>query len=58
MGIFSKPKTQYVTTQTEKAAEEKDDTRAAKQRLVETEGGNKGQLLNQNQTKSVRKIFG
>ena len=57
MGIFSKPKKQVVT-QPAQATEEKEETTAKKQRLVETEGAEKGQLLNANQGRSVRKIFG
>lgn len=57
MGIFSKPKTKVVE-KTAEADEEKKSTRAEKQRLTETEGGNKGQLLNEAQGKSVRRIFG
>lgn len=57
MGMFSKPKTKVVT-KTKEADEEKAATRAEKQRLTETEGGSKGQLLNETQGKSVRRIFG
>ena len=57
MGIFSKPKKQVVTQPAE-ATEEKEPATAKKQRLVETEGAEKGQLLNANQGRSVRKIFG
>ena len=57
MGIFKKPKTQTVT-KTAEATEEKEEATAKKQRLTETEGAEKGQLLNANQGRSVRKIFG
>ena len=57
MGIFKKPKQQVVTQPTE-AKEEKEEATAKKQRLTETEGADKGQLLNANQGRSVRKIFG
>lgn len=56
MGIFSKPKTQVVT-QTSDADKEKEQA-AKKQRLLETEGGNKGAELALNQGQSVRRIFG
>lgn len=62
MGLFSKPKTQYVTQQTtdssEEAKETAKETAAKKQRLLETQGGNKGAELNAQQGKSVRRIFG
>lgn len=58
MGIFSKPKTQTVVQQVEKASEEKKETTAKKQRLLETDGGNKGAELTAQQGKSVRRIFG
>ncbi len=57
MGIFDKPKKQTVTQPAE-AKEEKEEATAKKQRLTETEGEHKGQLLNANQGRSVRKIFG
>ena len=57
MGIFSKPKTKVVTQPAE-AQKEKEEATAKKQRLTETEGEHKGQMLNQQQGKSVRKIFG
>lgn len=59
MGFFGKE--QKVNTNSQKiadATEEKEETTAKKQRLLETEGGNKGQLLNANQGQSVRKVFG
>lgn len=58
MGIFSKPKTQTVVQEVEKASEEKKDAVAKKQRLVETGGGNKGAELSAQQGQSVRRIFG
>ena len=57
MGIFKKPKVE-ATPQVEAAKEEKEETTAKKQRLVETAGEHKGQLLNEQQGKSVRRIFG
>lgn len=57
MGIFKKPKTQ-TATQVAEATEEKEEATAKKQRLTETEGEHKGQLLTANQGRSVRKIFG
>lgn len=57
MGIFKKPKTQTVIQPAE-AKEEKEEATAKKQRLTETEGEHKGQLLNANQGRSVRRIFG
>lgn len=58
MGVFSKPKTQTVVQQVEKASEEKKETTAKKQRLLETAGGNKGAELTAQQGQSVRRIFG
>lgn len=58
MGMFSKPKTQYVTQETQASAEEKKETAVKKARLLETEGGNKGVQLSANQGQSVRKVFG
>ena len=58
MGVFSKPKTQTVVQQVEKASEEKKETTAKKQRLLETAGGNKGAELSAQQGQSVRRIFG
>lgn len=58
MGIFSKPKTQTVVQQAEQASTEKKETTAKKQRLLETEGGNKGAELTAQQGQSVRRIFG
>jgi len=61
MGFFGsgKTKTQYVQSQdTTSSSEEKKETAAKKQRLTETEGGNKGAELQANQGKSVRRIFG
>lgn len=57
MGIFSKPEKKAVQQPAE-AKEEKEEATAKKQRLTETEGEHKGQLLNANQGRSVRKIFG
>lgn len=57
MGIFKSPKTKE-TTKVAEATEEKEEATAKKQRLTETEGEHKGQLLNANQGRSVRKIFG
>lgn len=57
MGIFNKPDKKTVTQPAE-AKEEKEEATAKKQRLTETEGEHKGQLLNANQGRSVRKIFG
>ncbi len=57
MGIFKKPK-QQVVTQTAEAGKEKEEVTAKKQRLTETEGEHKGQLLNANQGRNVRRIFG
>lgn len=59
MGFFGKE--QKVNNNSQKiaeATEEKEETTAKKQRLLETEGGNKGQLLNASQGQSVRKVFG
>ena len=60
MGVFSKPKTQTIVQQAEpaKATEEKKETTAKKQRLLETAGGNKGAELTAQQGQSVRRIFG
>lgn len=58
MGLFSKPKTQTVVQQAEQASTEKKETTAKKQRLLETEGGNKGAELTAQQGQSVRRIFG
>ena len=58
MGIFAKPKTQYVTQEVEKANEEQKETAKAKSRLLETEGQNKGTQLQASQGQSIRKIFG
>lgn len=58
MGFFSKPKTQYVTQETTASTEEAKETAAKKQRLLETQGGNKGAELIAQQGKSVRRIFG
>ena len=57
MGMFKKPKAE-ATPQVEEAKEEKEEATAKKQRLVETTGEHKGQLLNEQQGKSVRRIFG
>lgn len=59
MGIFSKPKTKVVQSQdTADSEAENKETAAKKQRLLETEGGNKGAQLGANQGQSVRRIFG
>lgn len=58
MGIFSKPKTQTIVQQAEQATEEKKEATAKKQRLIETNGGNKGAELSAQQGQSVRRIFG
>lgn len=57
MGLFSKPKTQYVTQETKASTEEAKETAAKKQRLLETQGGNNGSELSAQQGKSVRRIF-
>lgn len=57
MGFFSKPK-QQPTPDATASAEEAKETAAKKQRLLETEGGNKGVELNANQGKTIRRIFG
>lgn len=60
MGLFSKPKTTYVTQSTQNTDSEAKSTEevAKKQRLLETEGGNKGAQLQNTQGQSVRRIFG
>ena len=60
MGLFSKPKTTYVTQSTQDTDSEAKSTEevAKKQRLLETEGGNKGAQLQNTQGQSVRRIFG
>ena len=59
MGFFGKTKTVNTgSQQISGATEEKKDTRAAKGRLLETEGGNKGSELQAGQGKSVRRVFG
>lgn len=60
MGLFSKPKTTYVTQSTQDTDTEAKKTEevAKKQRLLETEGGNKGAQLQNTQGQSVRRIFG
>lgn len=58
MGLFSKPKVSYVTSDTTASSEENESTAAKKARLLETEGGNKGAELTAQQGKSVRRIFG
>lgn len=59
MGIFSKPKIKTEKTQdTTASTEEAKETTAKKQRLLETQGGNKGAELQANQGKSIRRIFG
>lgn len=57
MGIFKKPKAQ-AAEQVQETTEEKEEAAAKKQRLVETTGEHKGQLLNEQQGKSIRRIFG
>lgn len=57
MGMFSKPKVQTVTQQVQDATTEKEKAKN-KARLTETEGGNKGALLDSNQGRNVRRIFG
>lgn len=59
MGFFGSSK--KVNTQSQQisdAKKEKEETAAKKQRLLETEGGNKGAQINSNQGQSVRKVFG
>lgn len=59
MGFFGKK--QKVNTNSQAisdADKEKEETTAKKQRLLETEGGNKGAQLNVKQGQSVRRIFG
>lgn len=62
MGMFSKPKVQkvYESSQTDATDKEASSTAevAKKQRLLETEGGNKGAQIAGNQGQSVRRIFG
>lgn len=60
MGFFSKPKpqVQYVSQDTSASDAEKKETRTAKGRLLETEGGNKGAELQAGQGRSVRRVFG
>lgn len=61
MGLFSKPKVQYVNSPATQSANEeakKTEEVAKKQRLLETEGGNKGAQLQNTQGQSVRRIFG
>lgn len=60
MGLFSKPKTTYATQSTQDTDTEAKKTEevAKKQRLLETEGGNKGAQLQNTQGQSVRRIFG
>ncbi len=59
MGIFSKPKVKAEQTQdTTASTEEAKETAAKKQRLLETQGGNKGAELQANQGRSIRRIFG
>lgn len=57
MGMFSRPKVQTVTQQVQEAETEKEKAKS-KARLVETEGGNKGALLDSTQGRNVRRIFG
>lgn len=57
MGMFSKPKTNYVSSDTNSADDEK-NLAAKKQRLLETQGGFNGSSLASKQGKSVRRIFG
>ena len=57
MGFFGKKKTVNTSSADIKSAkDEKDSTAAQKQRLLETEGGQKGEELQKGQ--SVRRIFG
>lgn len=60
MGVFSKPKVQEVQTTPaqQEAKTEKEETTAKKHRLLGTEGGSKGEELNDNQGRSIRHIFG
>ncbi len=57
MGMFSKPKTNYVSSDTNNADDEK-ILAAKKQRLLETDGGYNGSSLSDKQGKTVRRIFG
>ena len=57
MGLFSKPKTQYVTQETKASTEEAKETAAKKQRLLATQGGSNGSELSAQQGKNVRRIF-
>lgn len=58
MGFFGKKQKVQSSQAISDADKEKDETTAKKQRLLETEGGNKGVQLNSNQGQSVRRIFG
>lgn len=61
MGLFSRPKVEYVNSSATQSADteaKKTEEVAKKQRLLETEGGNKGAQLQNTQGQSVRRIFG
>ncbi len=61
MGVFSKPKTMSVapaSAEEQNANEEQKSAAAKKERLLETSGGAKGQMLNSQQGRSLRRIFG
>ena len=59
MGLFKSPRVQTTQTQdTTASTEEAQETTAKKQRLLETQGGNKGAELQASQGKSIRRIFG
>lgn len=58
MGIFKKPEETNYQPAVSTATSEKKDTAAKKARLLETQGGNKGAEINNNQGQSIRKIFG
>lgn len=61
MGFFGLGKSKSVNTNSQpiaSATDEKKDTRAAKGRLLETEGENKGAELQAGQGRSVRRVFG
>lgn len=57
MGLFGSKKSKKIKTSNMDEAD-KEAKAVAKQRLLETEGGNEGAILNQNQGQSVRRIFG
>lgn len=58
--VFGKTKTvtQIIPSLEEEKKETETEKAKPKQRLLFTEGGNKGQKLNENQGSSIRKIFG